>query len=73
MKKLKDINLSEVLLHILKEMLDEVEIYKILVDIQGKRIPKLKLVYHGYYGSSMYVIGTTLAGTSLTDQYRKSF
>ncbi|CAG8449010.1 12406_t:CDS:2 [Funneliformis mosseae] len=56
---LKGIDLSKAPSYVLKEMLNEVEIYKILADIQGKYIPKL--VCHGYYrGGMYYVIGTTL-------------
>jgi predicted Ser/Thr protein kinase len=52
--------------HILEEMKKEVEIYKVLADIQGKYIPKL--VCYGYYGGGMsFVIGTTLIGTTLRD------
>src|ERR1043166_4646540 len=47
-------------------MQKEVEIYKDLADIQGKYIPRL--VCYGYYGGGMsFVIGMTIAGTTLND------
>ena len=47
-------------------MQKEVEIYKDLADIQGKYIPKL--VCYEYYGGGMsFVIGMTIASTTLND------
>jgi serine/threonine protein kinase len=47
-------------------MQNEVKIYTELADIQGKYIPKL--VCYGYYGGGMsFVIGITIAGTSLSE------
>jgi predicted Ser/Thr protein kinase len=66
---LKGTDLSKAPSYVLNEMLNEVEIYEILDGLQGECIPKL--VCHGYYGFGMYyVIGTTLAGTSLS-KYEK--
>ncbi|GBC13357.2 kinase-like domain-containing protein [Rhizophagus irregularis DAOM 181602=DAOM 197198] len=45
---LKSANLSKTPLDIVEEMKKEVEIYKILADIQGKYIPKL--ICYDYYG-----------------------
>ncbi|CAG8532667.1 8235_t:CDS:2 [Diversispora eburnea] len=53
--------------NLLGEMKNEVEIYKILIDIQGKYIPRL--VCYGYYSGFSYVIGTTLAGSSLEGKH----
>ena len=66
---LKSADLSKAPSHVLKEMQNEVEIYKILANIQGKYIPKLEC--YGYYGGGMcYVIGTTLRGTALSNYKR---
>ncbi|CAG8676517.1 1399_t:CDS:2, partial [Ambispora gerdemannii] len=63
---LKSVDLSKAPPYVLEEMQKEVEIYKDLADIQGKYIPKL--VCYGYYGGGMsFVIGMTIAGTSLSE------
>jgi serine/threonine protein kinase len=63
---LKSVDLSKAPSYVLEEMQKEVEIYKDLADIQGKFIPKL--VCYGYYGGGMcFVIGMTIAGTSLDE------
>ncbi|CAG8450055.1 3260_t:CDS:2 [Ambispora gerdemannii] len=63
---LKSTDLSKTPPHILEEMQKEVEIYKILADIQGKYISKL--MCYGYYSNRMsFVIGMTLVGTTLND------
>ena len=64
---LKSVDLSKAPPYVLEEMQKEVEIYKDLVDIQGKYIPKL--VCYGYYGGGMsFVIGLTIVGSMLSDQ-----
>ena len=45
----------------LGELQHEVEIYRLLSDLQGKFIPKL--VLHGYWEGGMYCIGVSLCGT----------
>ncbi|RHZ85979.1 hypothetical protein Glove_57g125 [Diversispora epigaea] len=64
---LKTADLYKTPAKILKEMQNEVKIYKDLEDIQGIYIPKL--VCYGYYGGGWcYVLGTTLiGGTTLGD------
>ncbi|RHZ76439.1 hypothetical protein Glove_197g34 [Diversispora epigaea] len=62
---LKSTDLSKAPSYVLKEMQKEVEIYKDLIDIQGKYIPRL--VCYGYYGGGMsFVIGMTIVGTILS-------
>ena len=64
---LKSADLFKAPSYVLEEMQKEVEMYKDLVDIQGKYIPKL--VCYGYYGGGMsFVIGLTIVGTMLSDQ-----
>jgi hypothetical protein len=64
---LKNVNLSKAPSYVLEEMQKEVEIYKDLVNVQGKYIPKL--VYYGYYGGGMcFVIGLTIISTMLSKQ-----
>jgi serine/threonine protein kinase len=46
--------------HILPEFQNEVKIYKVLKDLQGKVIPKMEL--YGYWMDAMYVIGLSLCG-----------
>ncbi|PKK61953.1 kinase-like protein [Rhizophagus irregularis] len=66
---LKSADLSKTPLDIVEEMKKEVEIYKILADIQGKYIPKL--ICYGYYGGGMsFVIGMTIVGTPLCDDHK---
>ena len=63
---LKSVDLSKAPSYVLEEMQKEVEIYKDLIDIQGKYIPKL--ICYGYYGGGMsFVIGMTIVGTSLNE------
>jgi tRNA A-37 threonylcarbamoyl transferase component Bud32 len=47
----------------LEEMQQEVEIYKILSDIQGVHIPNL--LCYGFYCGMYYAISMTLVGTTL--------
>ncbi|GBC10865.1 hypothetical protein RclHR1_09970005 [Rhizophagus clarus] len=54
--------------HVLKEMQQEVNIYKILSDIQGTYIPKL--VCYGFYCGMYYTIGMTLVGSALNNYKR---
>ncbi|CAG8605440.1 16367_t:CDS:1 [Funneliformis mosseae] len=51
--------------HVLKEMQQEVNIYKILSDIQGIHIPNL--LCYGFYGGMYYAIGMTLVGSALNN------
>ena len=63
---LKSVDLSKAPSYVMEEMQKEVETYKDLTDIQGRYIPKL--VCYGYYGGGMsFVIGMTIAGTSLSE------
>ncbi|GET04664.1 kinase-like domain-containing protein [Rhizophagus clarus] len=63
---LKSADLSKTLPDVLKEMKKEVEIYKVLADVQGKCIPKL--ICYGYYcGGMSFVIGLSIVGTPLGD------
>ncbi|UZO16248.1 uncharacterized protein OCT59_007637 [Rhizophagus irregularis] len=62
---LKSVDLSKAPPYVLEEMQKEVEIYKDLVDIQGKYI--LKLICYGYYGGGMsFVISMIIVGTILS-------
>ena len=45
----------------LAEFHNEIEIYRLLSDLQGKAIPKL--VLHGYWEGGMYCIGLSLCGS----------
>ncbi|PKY33571.1 kinase-like protein [Rhizophagus irregularis] len=66
---LKSADLSKTPLDIVEEMKKEVEIYKILADIQGKYIPKL--ICYDYYGGGMsFVIGMTIVGTPLCNDHK---
>ncbi|RHZ60280.1 hypothetical protein Glove_355g97 [Diversispora epigaea] len=47
-------------------MQNEIKIYKVLTNIQGKYIPKL-VCYGHYEGGMSFIIGTTLVGTTLGD------
>ena len=47
--------------NMLAELHNEIEIYRLLSDLQGKSIPKL--VLHGYWEGGMYCIGFSLCGT----------
>jgi hypothetical protein len=47
--------------HMLAELHNEIEIYRLLSDLQGRFIPKL--VLHGYWEGGMYCIGFSLCGT----------
>uniref|UniRef100_A0A1D1Y2D2 Serine/threonine-protein kinase grp n=1 Tax=Anthurium amnicola TaxID=1678845 RepID=A0A1D1Y2D2_9ARAE len=51
--------------HVLKEMQQEVNIYRILSDIQGIHIPNL--LCYGFYGGMYYAIGMTLVGSALNN------
>ncbi|RIA94848.1 kinase-like domain-containing protein, partial [Glomus cerebriforme] len=49
---------------LLRKVKKEINIYQILMEIQGKYIPKL--VCYGYYGYGMgYFMGITMVGTNL--------
>jgi predicted Ser/Thr protein kinase len=54
--------------HVLEEMQQEVNIYKILSDIQGIHIPNL--LCYGFYGGMYYAIGMTLVGSALNNYKR---
>ena len=54
--------------HVLKEMQQEVSIYKILSDIQGIHIPSL--LCYGFYGGMYNAIGMTLVGSALNNYKR---
>ena len=45
----------------LSELRNEIEIYRLLSDIQGIIVPKLLL--HGYWEGGMYCIGFSLCGS----------
>lgn len=45
----------------LAELHNEIEIYRLLSDLQGKAIPKL--VLHDYWEGGMYCIGLSLCGS----------
>ena len=47
--------------NMLSELHHEIEIYRLLSDLQGRFIPKL--VLHGYWEGGMYCIGFSLCGT----------
>jgi predicted Ser/Thr protein kinase len=47
--------------NMLAELQHEIEIYRLLSDLQGRFIPKL--VLHGYWEGGMYCIGFSLCGT----------
>ncbi|KAI8899605.1 hypothetical protein BC833DRAFT_638956 [Globomyces pollinis-pini] len=47
--------------NMLAELHNEIEIYRLLSDLQGRFIPKL--VLHGYWEGGMYCIGFSLCGT----------
>ena len=59
--------------HMLYELHNEIEVYRILSDLQGIAIPRL--VLHGYWEGGMYCIGFSLCGSvpeTLSDSQKQS-